>query len=402
MSKHASATDTSPCKLRVTVYDAEQMHDEQITNASQLTGIVETNKGKVIWLDVTGTPDSETAKVIDDAFDTHHFVPLDEIKTHLRSKFETFEDQLMLIAWSASVDGGLKVHQMAIVQSDSFVLTFQNDARDLTTSVREKLQRSGNKIRRHGADYLFYALVNDTVDSYFPCLERYGERLETVENQIVDNPTKRSISQIHMIKRDLLTIRRHIWSLRESINGALRDAPDLLEPSTAVHLRDAYEHSVQLIDFVETYRELAADLMDVYLSSISNRMNEVMKVLTIITTIFVPPGLIAGIYGMNFKAEMSPYNMPELSWYFGYPFALCLMLGLAVTTLLFFWWKGWLGEPPKFLRALNKKAAHTMRAGYDALGHHENSHVSTAHSHTSPAHVTDAHAKSSLDKSPPK
>ena len=369
---HASAP-SEKSKLRLTIYNENEIHDEDIVDVKELKKIVDSNKDKIVWLNVLGIPDAETATAINDAFDIHHFVPLEQLKAHQRSKFELFEDQIMIIAWTVSTDGGLKTHQLAVVGSKSFVITFQSDHLDLTAGVHEKLQKAVNKIRRHHADYLLYSLVNDMVDSYFPCLERYGERLETVENQIVDNPTKRSISQIHMIKRDLLTVRRHIWSLREAINGALRDASDWFESATVVHMRDAYDHSVQLIDFVETYRELAADLMDVYLSSISNRMNEVMKVLTIITTIFVPPGLIAAIYGMNFRQDVSPLNMPELSWYYGYPFAICLMLALALTTLGFFWLKGWLGETPKFMRALKKKsmqAAHGVTHNSTGGKHH--------------------------------
>ncbi|HEY9753856.1 MAG TPA: magnesium/cobalt transporter CorA [Oculatellaceae cyanobacterium] len=357
------AEEAVGCQVRLTAYNSEDLHDYEIKTADDLSKALEEQYGKVLWLNVSGHPDAELEQAINDAFKIHHFVPLEQLRVHQRSKFELSEDQLMAIVWSATVNGGLKTHQLAIVAGENFITTFQNEQTDLTALVHEKLQKSVNKIRKNGADYLMYSLINDMVDRFFPCLERYGERLETVENQIVDNPTKRSISQIHMIKRDLLTIRRHIWSLREMVNGILRDAPDMFERSAAVHLRDTYDHLVQLIDFCETYRELAADLMDVYLSSISNRMNEVMKVLTIITTIFVPPGLIAGIYGMNFR------NMPELNWRYGYPFALCLMLVLALTTLAFFWWKGWLGEMPKFIRALRKKSIHAAHSVTNHIHH---------------------------------
>jgi magnesium transporter len=374
--KHASISHARQpegagvCEVRLSAYNSEDIQDFQIRTGTDLAKAVKAHKDKVLWLNVCGHPNAELTSAINDAFKMHHFVPLEELRVHQRSKFELHEDQLMAIVWSATVDGALKTHQLAIVLGEQFVVTFQNGHHDLTAAVHGKLQKSVNKVRKNGADYLMYSLVNDMIDGFFPCLERYGERLESVENQIVDNPSKRSISQIHLIKRDLLTIRRHIWSLREMVNGILRDASDMFDKASAVHMRDSYDHLVQLIDFCETYRELAADLMDVYLSSISNRMNEVMKVLTIITTIFVPPGLIAAIYGMNFKV------MPELNWTCGYPFALGLMLVLALTTLSFFWWKGWLGETPKFLRVLRKKSVHAAQAVTNHKHHEPSAHDS--------------------------
>jgi magnesium transporter len=352
-SGHGS--DTGTCKLILTTYDAEAIEEQEVADLSKLHSIVEADKKKVVWLHIMGVPDQKLLDEINSFFDMHNLAPLEVLKGHMRSKLELFGDKFMVVAWSIGIESALRTHQVIIVGSKRFVVSVQHDHQDLTTAVREKLQKSVTKIRNGGTDYLVYSILDTIVDSYFPCLERYGEKLEAVEDLIIDNPTKRSITQIHSIKRDLLAVRRHIWSLRETVNAILRDASENFTQDTTIHVRDLYDHAVQLIDVVETYRELAADLMDVYLSSISNRMNEVMKVLTIITTIFVPPSLVAGIYGMNFRADKSPFNMPELSWYLGYPFALALMFVLALTTLSFFWWKGWLGDPPKFMRAWQRK-----------------------------------------------
>lgn len=347
--------ESEDCKLILTTYDENHIEEREVSDLSDLHSQVETDKKKVVWLHIMGLPNQKIVDEINSFFDMHSLAPLEVLKAHMRSKLELLGDKYMIVAWSIGLESALHTHQIIIVASEHFVLTVQHDQKDLTLAVREKLQKSVTKVRSGGTDYLVYSILDSVIDSYFPCLERYGDRLENVEDLIIDNPTRRSITQIHSIKRDLLAVRRHIWSLRETVNAMLRDASDKFAPATLIRVRDIYDHAVQLIDVVETYRELAADLMDVYLSSISNRMNEVMKVLTIITTIFVPPGLVAAVYGMNFRQDKSPFNMPELSWYLGYPFALSLMFLLALTTLMFFWSKGWLGEPPKFMRAWKKK-----------------------------------------------
>ena len=182
------------------------------------------------------------------------------------------------------------------------------------------------------------------VDGYFPVLEQLGEALETLERRSWREPDPALVARIHTLKRDLLDLRRAIWPLREITSHLLRDETAFIGAETRVYLRDCYDHVVQLMDMLEVDREIASGLMDLYLSSVSQRMNEIMKVLTIIATIFIPLGFIAGVYGMNFKPEVSPWNMPELSWYFGYPFALGLMLAVALGLLVYFWRKGWIGR----------------------------------------------------------
>jgi magnesium transporter len=221
--------------------------------------------------------------------------------------------------------------------------------------VREHIRNTRGQIREAGADYLAYALLDAMVDSYFPILEEYGERLETLEDAIITRPDHHTVARIHAAKRDLLTLRRAIWPQRETFNTLLRDVIPLITDETRLHLRDCYDHTVRLIDLVETYRELGSDLMDVYLSSVSNRTNEIMRVLTVIATIFIPLTFIAGVYGMNFDPDTSPWNMPELNWYWGYPFALTLMTTVIVGQLVFFWRRGWLRSP----RFMGKDRAHT-------------------------------------------
>jgi magnesium transporter len=213
--------------------------------------------------------------------------------------------------------------------------------------VRDRIRKGGNKIRNTGPDYLAYALLDAFIDNYFPFLEQLGERLETLEDEVILRPDTQTITQIHRIKRDLLTMRRAVWPLRDALTSLIRESTPLITDDTRIYLRDCYDHTIRLIDLLETYREIATGLTDIYLSSMSNRLNEVMKVLTIFTAIFIPISFIAGVYGMNFNPNSSPWNMPELNWKWGYPFALALMAAVAIVLLIYFRRKGWLTSTPK-------------------------------------------------------
>ena len=196
-------------------------------------------------------------------------------------------------------------------------------------------------IRRSGPDYLAYALIDAMIDEFFPVLEHFGERIEALEDALVETPAPEVLRSIHAVKRELLSLRRAAWPQRDLLNALLREDSELIRPETKVFLRDPYDHVVQAMDMIETFRELSSGMIDVYLSSLSNRMNEVMKVLTVISTIFIPLTFIAGIYGMNFDTEVSPWNMPELEWYYGYPLSLALMAAVAAGLVLFFRRRGW-------------------------------------------------------------
>jgi magnesium transporter len=240
----------------------------------------------------------------------------------------------------------LETEQLSLFLGKNFVLTFQEGMPgDCLEVIRERIRKKGGRIHDAGLDYLAYALLDAVVDAYFPILEQYGERLEEVEDEIGGKPASSTIARIHAIKRNLLTLRRVVWPQRETFNTLLREETPHISAETRLYFRDCYDHVTQIIDLVETYRELGADLTDIYLSTVSNRTNEIMRVLTVISTIFIPLTFICSIYGMNFNPETSPWNMPELNWYWGYPLALLLMLSVAVGQLLFFRRRGWLGSP---------------------------------------------------------
>ena len=239
----------------------------------------------------------------------------------------------------------LVTEQVSFILGEHYLLTVQEEPNhDTFNRVRERIYSDKGQIRQRGADYLTYCIVDTVIDAFFPILEQLGEYIEDLEEEVLQNPTPQTLSSIHQIKRDLLTLRRAIWPQREMLSLLTRDGGALISPEVQIYFRDCYDHAAQVIDMIEIYRELASSLMDVYLSAVSNRMNEVMKTLTVISTIFIPMTFIAGIYGMNFDSGASPLNMPELEWYWGYPLAWALMIAIATTLVIFFWRRGWFSD----------------------------------------------------------
>jgi magnesium transporter len=342
----SKGTESRQARVTVVAYDNEKLVQEEIADVRQLQDF----KGKypVLWVQIIGLEDPEWNQKIADFCRLHHLALDAVLNIQQRSRLEQYGDENLLIAHYIDLQETLATIQISLFISRDFLVTFQQGDADVLGSVRERLEKRHGNIRASGTDYLAGAILETVLGSYFPCLENYGEKLETLEDQIIDSPSRTVVAEIHHVKRDLLAIRRAVWPLREAINTLIRDSSAFFAPEALIHMRDCYSTSVQIIDFLETYRELASDLMDMYLSSVSNRMNEVMKVLAVITTIFVPSGLIASIYGMNFHSEKSPWNMPELNWYFGYPMALGLMLLVSVTIIIILKFKGWLGDKPNF------------------------------------------------------
>lgn len=331
--------------ITVVAYSATELVEKEIKKPGEIESFLK--KYPVTWVNVDGLGDAAVIMEIGQMFKIHNLALEDVMTFHQRAKVEMYDDQFYIVGHMLKwIDDEIKIEQLNIFLGKDFVVTFQDGPIDCMDPARERIRKGTGRLRSSGPDYLAYSLLDTVIDSYFPILENYGDSLEELEEQIIEKPSRSVIGKIHKVKRDLLILRRSIWPLREAVNSLLRDTPDAFSKETLIHLRDCYDHAVQILDFIETYRELSADLQDVYLSSISNRMNEVMKVLTIITTLCVPPTLVAGIYGMNFDNNVSPYNMPELRWHYGYPFALGLMVVIAVLTLIVMWLQGWLGEKP--------------------------------------------------------
>lgn len=299
----------------------------------------------VSWVDVQGLGNEDVLRRVGQVFDLHPLVLEDMVNVPQRPKIDGYEDQVLFIARMVTPrenSRGFVAEQVSLILGKNYLLTVQEEPDyDCFGPVRERIRASKGTIRQHKADYLAYSVIDAIIDGFFPVLESYGEFLEELEDEVVENPTRQSLEQIHRIKRELLALRRAIWPQRDAINSLIRDCDHLIGPEVRVYLRDCYDHTVQVIDVVETYREVASSLMDVYVSSVGNRMNEVMKLLTIISTIFIPLTFIAGVYGMNFDPESSPWNMPELNWYWGYPFCLGVMAAIAISLILYFKRKGW-------------------------------------------------------------
>lgn len=298
----------------------------------------------VSWVDVKGLGSENILRRLGRVFSLHPLVLEDIVNVPQRPKIEEFEQQLLIIARMVTPKktGGFVSEQVSLILGKHYLLTVQEEPDyDCFGPIRERIRTNKGTIRKQGSDYLAYSLLDAIIDGFFPVLEAYGEAIEDLEDEVVRNPTRQTLEKIHAIKRELLALRRAIWPQRDAINALIRDGSNLMSHEVTIYLRDCYDHAIQVLDMVETYRELAASLMDVYLSSVSNKMNEVMKFLTVMSSIFIPLTFIAGIYGMNFNTEKSPWNMPELDWYWGYPLCLALMGLIAFVLVFFFWRRGW-------------------------------------------------------------
>ncbi|CAN5464103.1 magnesium/cobalt transporter CorA [soil metagenome] len=334
--------DAAPPRITVLAYGADGLVEETLESLAALHELRE--RWPVSWVNVDGIEHAETVRQLGEFFGLHRLALADVVNVPQRAKVEDYGDYLFIIARMARVDEGLETEQISIFLGKGFVLTFQERRGDPLDPVRERLRSGVGRIRANGADYLAYAVLDAIVDHYFPVLEQLGDHLELLEEEILNRPNRASMARLYALKRDLGAFRRSVWPERDTLNTLVRDPSPLITDETRIYLRDCYDHVIQSIDLLENYRELSSSLTDLYLSSISNRTNEIMKVLTIFAAIFIPLTFIAGVYGMNFDPDVSPWNMPELDWFWGYPFALGLMALTALGLILFFWRKGWIGE----------------------------------------------------------
>lgn len=292
----------------------------------------------VTWVNVSGVHRTDILESCGKQFQLHSLLLEDIANTDQRPKLDDYETCLFLVLKMLSVTErqDIVVEQVSLVFGRNFVLSFQENGTDVFTPVRDRLRGGKGRLRQSGADYLFYALVDAIVDQYFAVVEVLGEKIEELQNLVVSDPKPETLHKIHALKRQLLFLRRAVWPLREVTNNLSRSECPFLQESTKVFFRDVYDHVVQIVDTIETLREMVSASLDIYLSGISYRLNAVMKVLTIITTIFMPLTFIVGIYGMNFE------HMPELKWEWGYPLVVGVMVMIAIAMLGFFIRKRWI------------------------------------------------------------
>lgn len=330
-------------RIRVIAYSPDEVVEKEVASPNEVGEFL--GKWPVTWVNVDGLGDADTITTLGEIFKLHRLAVEDVINVPQRAKVDTFSDHCFIVTRMVTMEKRLRAEQLSMVVGDGFVVSFQERAGDCLDPIRERIRTGGGgRIRKAGPDYLAYAILDAVANAFYPLLEDYGERLEELETQVVSHPKRDAIGKIHRVRRELLTLRRAIWPQREMFNSLIRDDVPHISDETRLYFRDCYDHVVQVIDMTETFRELAGGLLEAYMSGVSHRMNDVMKVLTIIATIFIPLSFIAGLYGMNFDSAESPLNMPELHWYFGYPFALTLMALIAAAMLWLFWRKGWLGQ----------------------------------------------------------
>ncbi|MCP3905785.1 MAG: magnesium/cobalt transporter CorA [Planctomycetes bacterium] len=328
-------------KIRVIAYGPDDCQDVALERAEDLKGHV--GKAPVAWVNVIGLGEEETLRKLAEHFGIHRLALEDVVNTHQRAKVEPYDEHVFLVARMCLDKKEPGTNQVSLFVGAGYVLTFEEKAGDCFEPVRQRILSGRGYIRKSGSDYLTYALLDALVDSYFPLMENVGDRIEDLQDEVLVEHDHGIIGRIHEVKHDLLVIRRALWPHREAFTTLMHEDLPFFEETTHVYLRDCSDHVMQLLDMVETYRELAAGLQDTYLTQVSNRMNDIMKVLTIFAVIFIPITFIAGVYGMNFE------KMPELGFHMGYPGVLTIMAVVAGTMLLFFRRKGWLGSsgPPR-------------------------------------------------------
>jgi magnesium transporter len=339
-------SDANPTELVLISYNADQFVRKIIQSPEECRPYLELDM--VCWLDIRGLGTESVLRQVAQVFNLHPLILEDVVNVPQRPKLEIFEEQLLLVTHMLrpSEDGwGFTAEQVSMVLQHHILLTFQEESLwDCFDFIRDRLQRGMGNLRENGAGFLTYTLLDTIVDEYFPLLETYGEYVNALEDEVVEVPNRSTLQRIHDVRRELLMLRRYVWPLRTAVNNLIRDGGDIFTPDNRIFLQDCYDHIVQILDILETYREVSSSLMDVYLSSVSNRMNEVMKVLTVISSIFIPLTFIAGVYGMNFNPDSSPLNMPELNWYWGYPVCMAFMLAIGITLFVYFWKRGWLQD----------------------------------------------------------
>lgn len=356
-------------RLHVMAYQADKCFETETVDLDQLPKL--RSQWPVVWLHVSGVEHADTIRRLGQLFNLHPLALEDVIHSHQRPKVESYADHLFIVARMltapAKSDGssqpltsatntngdgaidsvvaaGYDDTQLSIFVGQGFVLSFQDADGSLVETVRERIRESRGRIRSYGADYLAYALLDATVDHYFPLVESYSDQVELIEDKISTMNSAQIMHELHDLRGELMSVRRSIRPLRDALLMLMPDPNAIFTKDTQVYLRDCYDHVAQLLDITDTLRELCSDARDYYLSAVSNRMNEIMKVLTVIATIFMPLSFIVGLYGMNFNTQASPWNMPELNWRFGYPMALGIMLGIVITMLFFFRRRGWIGR----------------------------------------------------------
>jgi magnesium transporter len=330
--------DAPPPRITLIDYDLRTVHEQTITEPRSVASHLQA--GRVTWIDVQGLGDVETLQTFGRIFSIHPLALETIVHTPQRPKTELYESHQLYVSRMVRLgEGGgeLVIEQTTVLFGRNYVLTFQEYYGDVLDPVRNRVRDATAPVRRFGPDFLAYAIVDAIVDYYYPVCEKLGDDLERLEHEVLVRPNEGTLIAINRVKRDLLDLRRGIWPQRDAINAMIRDSSPFITDDVRVYLRDTLDHVVQITDIIETYRDIASGLFNTYLSVVSNRLNQIIQVLTIMTVIFAPLTFIVGVYGMNF-------DMPELHSRWGYPIVWLVMLTISGGMLHFFRRRGWLGR----------------------------------------------------------
>jgi len=330
-----------PATLTLVDYDANQIVEKPSCTLEEARKYFESSR--TTWLHVQGSPSESLLRAIGEAYALHPLALEDVLHVGQRAKLEAYDEQLFtVLGVPESRLAMIGTAQLSLFLGDTWLVSFYSGREDPFEAVRQRLRANDSRMRRRGPDYLYYALLDYAIDLIFPQMEILADRIEALELTVFDEPERRSLDDIHRLKRELVLLRRLVWPQRDTMNSLIRDEHPLISKETRLYLRDCYDHSVHALDLVESYREMASSLLEIYLSSLSNRLNDVMKVLTIIATVFIPLSFIVGVYGMNFDRSAGPWSMPELGMPYGYPMLWLIMLLIVAGMLYYFRRKNWL------------------------------------------------------------
>ncbi len=335
-------------------YDEAEVNECDLNTVNELKTLIEKHNNKVHWIDVQGLGNEEYIRELGNLFEIHPLALEDIVNVPQIPKADQLKDQLFVVTRMLmfSVPQVLSSEQVSIFLGKNYVLSFQENPGDCLETLRRRIREGRGIIRHMGADYLCYAIVDTLVDNYFPVVEALGEKFESLEEEIVSGSNSTPLASFYNLKHETVAFRRLIWQMRAAVGALMRKESGLINQETIPFFRDCYDHLIHMIDITETYRELQAEIMNIYLTSASNRMNEIMKVLTIIATIFIPLSFIAGIYGMNFA------HMPELQNKYAYFIVLSAMIAAGLMMLMAFWRKGWLNRsntPPSYKKKVRRE-----------------------------------------------
>ena len=334
---HVGEKKAEEVKITMMDYDQTSFMEKEVENVEECFPFKETPT--ITWINIDGLHHVEIIEKLGKHFNIHPLIQEDILHTGQRPKMEDFDEYILIILKMLYYDNEedtVRSEQISIILTSNIVISFQEVPGDVFNSLRERIRNGKGRVRRMGADYLAYALIDSIVDHYFILLEKFGDRIETLEEELAQEPQPETLQAIHNLKQEIIFLRKSVWPLREVISGLERTESSLIHDNISMYLRDVYDHTIQVIDSVETYQDILSGMLDLYLSSVSNRMNEVMKVLTIFASIFIPLTFMAGVYGMNFKF------MPELEWRWGYPALWIVMASVATFLIIKFKRKKWL------------------------------------------------------------